>query len=151
MASISVLTVLSMAALLSAVNLAWAARETDSCPCVILNLSPDQSARLEALRTQFIEEIKPFQKEIDPRMQQLQRLWSDPLADPRLVRDKQDELFDVSAGLREKMIQYRIKVGEILNPEQVSKLPVCDLTERTGPLEIALGGDPDCACPCRLP
>jgi Spy/CpxP family protein refolding chaperone len=99
----------------------------------IPNLTAEQSAQIKDLRETFLKEVELLQKEFLTKGQELRRLWSDPNADPTVIKAKQNEIFDLQTQLQEKGTSFRLEVRKVLTPEQLAQMPAFSQGAGFGP------------------
>ncbi len=88
----------------------------------ILNLTPEQSAKLKELREQHEKDILPLKNELVAKRAELRNLWLQSDPDEAAIKAKQQEINDLRNNLQDKITEYRLEVGKILTPEQRAQL-----------------------------
>jgi len=89
----------------------------------IPNLTPEQSAQIQALRDAFLKEIEPLQNDLWAMRTELRNLWSDPKTDPAVITAKQKEIWDLQSKLQEMAGNLGLEIRKVLTPEQLAQLP----------------------------
>jgi Spy/CpxP family protein refolding chaperone len=89
----------------------------------IPNLTADQSAKIQALRDEFLKEIGPLQKELYTKGTELRNFWSNPKVDQAAIAAKQKEISNLQSQLQDKAINLGLAIRKILTPEQLAQLP----------------------------
>ena len=85
------------------------------------NLTPEQSAKIQALQQGHLKEIAPLQQEFLAKRTELQGLWSNPNPDQAAITAKQKEIWDLRSELQEMTTNLRGQIREVLTPEQQSQ------------------------------
>ncbi|MCX8116794.1 MAG: Spy/CpxP family protein refolding chaperone [Desulfobacterota bacterium] len=85
-----------------------------------VDLTPDQKAKLQELRQKFTSETAKLRGELLTKRLELQSLWTNPKADPKAIAEKERELRELQNQMREKGLQHRLEVRQILTPEQIA-------------------------------
>jgi Spy/CpxP family protein refolding chaperone len=89
----------------------------------IPNLTADQSAKIQALRDDFLKEIEPLQKELYTKGMELRNLWSNPKADQTAIAAKQKQISNLQSQLQDKATNLGLAIRKVLTPEQLAQLP----------------------------
>lgn len=105
----------------------------------IPNLTPEQSAQIQALRDAFLKEIEPLQNDLWTKRTELQTLWADPKTDPAAITAKQKEIWDLQSQLREKGANLALNIRNLLTPEQLAQLPASGRGAGLGPRGMGFG------------
>lgn len=90
--------------------------------CMIPNLTPEQSAQIQALREAFLKESVSVQRDLMAKREEIRDLWSDPYADPTVVKAKQKDVFNLESMFKEEATTFRLDVQKVLTPEQLSQI-----------------------------
>ena len=88
-----------------------------------LNLTPDQSARLQELRESYLRDTLPWRNELIVKRFDLRDLLRNPQADPQVILSKQREISDLEAKIQERGLLLHIEMRKVLTPEQIKLLP----------------------------
>ena len=87
-----------------------------------LNLTPEQTQKMQALRESFFKETLPLRNDLMSKKLELRSLWLQPNLDEEKILAKQKELSDLRAQIQEKAIKNRLEMRQILTPEQQAQL-----------------------------
>ena len=87
-----------------------------------LNLTPEQSEKMRALRKSFFEQILPLRNELRSKRFELKALWVQTNPDEGKILDKQKEINALRAQIQEKATKNRLEMRKILTPEQQAML-----------------------------
>ncbi len=82
------------------------------------NLTPEQSAKIQALQQGHLQAIAPLQQAMLAKGTEMRSLSLDPNADPAVIGAKQKEIWDLRSKLQEMTNNLRLQIREILTPEQ---------------------------------
>ena len=82
------------------------------------NLTPEQSAKIQALQQDHLKAITPLQQELLAKGTELRSLSVNPNADPAVIGVKQKEIWDLRSNLQEMTTNLRLQIREVLTPEQ---------------------------------
>jgi Spy/CpxP family protein refolding chaperone len=93
-------------------------------PCVDteLNLAPDQAAKVKAVQSQYLEAVRPLQRELRVKREELR------VCEPGRVREevRAAQLRREAKGIREKIreawLRYKMDCRALLTPEQLDQL-----------------------------
>jgi len=83
-----------------------------------LRLTAEQMEKLKFIEGSYLNEITPLRNELLNKRYELRRLFLDPTSKGDDIRAKQEEAFLLETRIQEKVIDYQLKVREILTPEQ---------------------------------
>ena len=148
MKKITITIILALVLALSTMALAWGpgfGRGSGPGPgsgfpgYAIPNLTAEQSAQMQDCRDSFLKELGPLREELLAKREELQKLWSDPNADPSVIKAKQNEMFDLRSKFQEKATNMRLEMRKVLTPEQVAQLPTFGPGAGFGP-RMGMGG-----------
>ena len=89
----------------------------------ILNLTAEQSSKIQALQKTFLDEIAPLQQDLLKKRTELQSLWLNQNPDSAAITAKQKEFWDLRSKLQEKGTNLRLGIRKVLTPEQQAQLP----------------------------
>ena len=85
------------------------------------SLTPEQETKFQELRQKFNDETTQLRGAIFTKRLELQSLWSNPKADPKVILDKEKELGALREQLREKAVQFKLESRNFLTPEQLAQ------------------------------
>jgi Spy/CpxP family protein refolding chaperone len=86
-----------------------------------LNLTPEQTEKVQALTESFHKDIAPLQNRKFQCRTELKLLWMQEKPDVEKIRAKQKELHDLKWQILEKVMDYRLSFRSILTHEQLAK------------------------------
>ena len=92
-------------------------------PAANLNLTAEQSGKLNSLHQEFLEETLPIRNELASKALEFRTLLASPSTDKTQVKAKQQEMFVLQNKMQEQFLAYRLDAREILTPDQISMLP----------------------------
>jgi periplasmic protein CpxP/Spy len=87
-----------------------------------LNLTEEQSGKLQALRENHLREIIPLRTQMISLRSEMRILWIAATPDRDKILAKQKELSNIQAQLDEKAVVYRFDCRAMLTPEQQAKM-----------------------------
>jgi Spy/CpxP family protein refolding chaperone len=87
-----------------------------------LDLSPEQSAKIQALREARLKEVSPLRNQVFSKRAELRLLWVQINPDQDKIRTKQKEISRLRDQIQEKATQYRLELRKVLTPEQRAQL-----------------------------
>jgi Spy/CpxP family protein refolding chaperone len=87
-----------------------------------LNLTPEQTQKIQALQKSFFKETLPLRNDLMSKKLELRSLWLQPNLDEEKILAKQKEISGLRAQLGERVIKNRLEMRQILTPEQQAKL-----------------------------
>ena len=99
----------------------------------IPNLTPEQSAQIQALRDAFLKENEPLQKELYEMGQELRSLWSSPNPDQAAIAAQQKEILELRSELQERATSLGLEIRKVLTPEQLAQMPAFSQGAGFGP------------------
>ena len=102
-----------------------------------LNLSPEQTERIGALREAHRRDIKPLQEQLMGKGRQLRELWLAKTPDRERILALQREVHDLRGRLLEKLAAYRLEVLQMLTPDQQAKVQTFEVERRMGRMGAA--------------
>lgn len=102
-----------------------------------LNLSPEQTERIGALREAHLRDIKPLQEQLVGKGRQLRDLWLAKTPDRESILALQREVHDLRGRLLMKLAAYRLEVMQMLTPAQQAKVRTFDVERRMGQMGAA--------------
>jgi len=88
----------------------------------LLNLTPEQKTKLQALRENFRKETVFLRNDIKVKRLELKTLWAVPTAKKDKIIGKQKELNDLKTTLQMKAIDFRLEARSYLTPEQAAQV-----------------------------
>ncbi len=87
-----------------------------------LNLTPEQTQKMQALQESFWKEMLPLRNEMQTKQLELSTLWAQTNPDQEKLLAKQKEINALRAQLQEKGTKNRLEMRKILTPEQQAQL-----------------------------
>ncbi|HUT43763.1 MAG TPA: Spy/CpxP family protein refolding chaperone [Desulfobacterales bacterium] len=96
-------------------------RGTENCGGFNLNLTAEQSAKIEALRETHIKEVTPLRNQIFSKEAELKLLWIQSNPDKNKIVSTQKEISDLQYSIKEKSTNYQLEISKVLTPEQKAK------------------------------
>ncbi|MFO7987440.1 MAG: Spy/CpxP family protein refolding chaperone [Desulfatiglandaceae bacterium] len=87
-----------------------------------LNLSPEQTEKVRALKEAHFKEMLPVRSELFNKRAELRLLWLQTTPDVEKIKATQAEIWDLMKQMGEKRTDFRLALRNILSPEQVTKL-----------------------------
>jgi hypothetical protein len=97
---------------------AW--RGEDQCwKASDLNLSSDQAKGLELIQQSYLRETQPLRAELFLKRLELRDFLTNPTTRIESIRSKYSEINELQSRLAEKVIEYLIKVRNLLTKEQL--------------------------------
>jgi Spy/CpxP family protein refolding chaperone len=88
----------------------------------LLNLTPEQKTKLQALRENFRKETVFLRNDIKVKRLELKTLWAVPAPKKDKIIAKQKELNDLKTKLQMKVIDFRLEARSYLTPEQAAQV-----------------------------
>lgn len=88
-----------------------------------LNLTPDQSAKLQELRENYLRDTLVWRNELVIKRFDMRDLLRNPQSDPNAILAKQKEISGLEAKIQERGLLLYIEMRKVLTPEQVKLLP----------------------------
>ena len=82
------------------------------------NLTPEQSAKIQALQQAHLQAIAPLQQELLAKGTEMRSLSLDPNGDPAMIGARQKDIWDLRSKLQEMTNNLRMQIREVLTPEQ---------------------------------
>lgn len=98
-----------------------------------LNLTEEQSAKIESLRDAHYKEMAPLRSELYAEQTELKALWAQKTPDRKAILAKQKEISKLRDQMREKRTIHRLDMRGVLTPEQQDQLSVRSYGKRFGP------------------
>jgi Spy/CpxP family protein refolding chaperone len=86
------------------------------------NLTSEQQMKIQELRDQHYNEIAPLRDKMVSLRQELQTLWSDPKADPKVIQAKAKEMNDLRDQMQDIMVEFRLETRNLLTPDQIQAM-----------------------------
>jgi Spy/CpxP family protein refolding chaperone len=90
-------------------------------PCWLpedLHMTAEQMEKLKSIQGSYLDDITPLRNDLLNKRYELKRLIFDPTSEADDIRAKQEEAFVLETQIEEKVIDYQLKVREILTPQQ---------------------------------
>lgn len=98
-----------------------------------LNLTADQSGRLNSLQQAFLNGTLPMRNELAAKALELRTMMAQPGTDAAKISAKQQEIFAMQQKMQEKSLASQGNARNILTPQQLSMLPAgCGLGAAAG-------------------
>src|SRR5512136_469281 len=98
-----------------------------------LNLTAEQTAKVNALREAHLRDIKPLQDKMFSKRGDLKLLWLQTNPDKDKIMAAQKEIRTLRDQMQDKMTVYRLAVLKVLTPEQQEKLKSLKMRHGFGP------------------
>ena len=86
-----------------------------------LNLNPEQTERLNAMREEHFRQMAPLRNELSKKWAELRGLRSNSGADKATLQAKEKEVAQLKKRIQEKRTQFRAEYNKILTPEQLEQ------------------------------
>ncbi len=86
-----------------------------------LELTPEQSQKLQALEEAYLKEITPLQNQLFSKKAEMRLLWSQQNYDQEKTTVKQKEINELQQQTQERATQYQFETRNIFTPEQRAK------------------------------
>jgi len=106
-----------------------------------LNLSPEQTERIDALRAAHRRDIRPLQN-AHGKGKQLRELWLAKTPSKERILSLQREVHDLRGQLLEKLATYRLEVLRMLTPDQQAKVQTFEAERHRGERASGMGRGP---------
>jgi Spy/CpxP family protein refolding chaperone len=87
-----------------------------------LNLTDAQSAKIAALKTSFLGDIKPLRDKLFSKRGEAKLLWRDKNPDQKKIVAAQKEIRALRGQIQDRATAYRLAVRKVLTDEQRDKL-----------------------------
>ncbi len=87
-----------------------------------LNLTPEQTQKLQTLRDGFIKEISPLRNDMISKQYELKAFWAQTNPDEQKILAKQREINNIRAQIQEKAVKHRLEARNVLTPEQQAQI-----------------------------
>ena len=97
------------------------------------NLTPEQSAKIQALQQAHLQGIAPVQQELLAKGTELRSLSLNPDADPAVITAKQKEIWDLRSNFQEMSNNLRLQIREVLTPDQQTQFDTFGPRRGMGP------------------
>ncbi|MGZ6249508.1 MAG: Spy/CpxP family protein refolding chaperone, partial [Syntrophales bacterium] len=98
-----------------------------------LNLTPEQTAKINSLREANMRETKPLKDKMFSKRGDLRLLWLQTNPDQNKIMAAQKEIRALRDQMQDKMTVYRLEVLKVLTPEQQEKLKSFKMGHGGGP------------------
>jgi Spy/CpxP family protein refolding chaperone len=98
-----------------------------------LNLTAEQTAKVNALREAHLKDVKPLQDKMFSKRGDLKLLWLQTNPDKDKIMAAQKEIRTLRDQMQDKMTAYRLDVLKVLTPEQKEKLKSLKMRHGSGP------------------
>jgi Spy/CpxP family protein refolding chaperone len=86
-----------------------------------LNLTEEQTAKMQALREAHMKDVKPLRDELFSKRGDLKLLWLEKNPDAMKIKAKRKEIGNLRNQMEEKRDAFHLDVYNILTPEQREK------------------------------
>src|SRR5271157_54265 len=87
-----------------------------------LNLTPEQTAKINVLREANLRDTKPLKDKMFSKRGDLRLLWLQTNPDQNKITAAQKEIRALRDQMQDKMTAYRLEVLKVLTPDQQEKL-----------------------------
>ena len=87
-----------------------------------LNLTDEQKAKIEGIRTSAGKEIRPIREKMFDKSVELRRLWLQVNPDKDKITAAQKEMRKLRDLMDDKVTSMRLEIRKVLTPEQNEKL-----------------------------
>ena len=87
-----------------------------------LNLTSEQTAKINSLREAHLKDMKPLQDKMFSKRGDLRLLWLQQNPDQDKILAAQKEIRTIRDQMQDKMTVHRLNVLKVLTPEQQEKL-----------------------------
>ena len=98
-----------------------------------LDLTAEQTAKVNALREAHLKDIKPLRDKMFIKRGDLKLLWLQTNPDKDRIMAAQKEIRTLRDQMQDKMTAYRLEVLNVLTPEQKEKLKSLKMKRGFGP------------------
>jgi Spy/CpxP family protein refolding chaperone len=98
-----------------------------------LNLTPEQTANINALREAYLRDTKPLKDKIFSKRGDLRLLWLQTNPDRNKITAAQKEIRALRDQMQDKMTAYRLEILKVLTPEQQERLKSLKMERGLGP------------------
>jgi Spy/CpxP family protein refolding chaperone len=107
-----------------------------------LNLSAEQTERIEALREAHRKDIRPLQEQLMGKSRRLRELWLARTPDRERILALQHDVHDLRGRLLEKLAVYRLDVLRMLTPDQQVKAKIFEAERHRGRMGAGMNRGP---------
>jgi Spy/CpxP family protein refolding chaperone len=83
-----------------------------------LKLTNKQIKQMESTQNHYLRDMRALRNELLNKKYELRRLLSNPNSKASEIRSKQQEVFVLENQVQERILDYQLKVREILTPQQ---------------------------------
>jgi Spy/CpxP family protein refolding chaperone len=97
------------------------------------NLTPEQSAKIQALQQDQLKTIAPLQQELLAKGTELRSLSLNPNTDPAVIGTKRKEIWNLRFKLQEMTNNLRLQIRAVLTPEQQAQFDTFGPRRGMGP------------------
>jgi Spy/CpxP family protein refolding chaperone len=87
-----------------------------------LNLTPEQTTKIDELRTAFLKDTKPLRDKMFSKRGDLRLLWLDRNPDQEKITAAQKEMRALRDQMQDKRTAFLLEIRKTLTPEQQAKL-----------------------------
>jgi Spy/CpxP family protein refolding chaperone len=107
--------------------------EPDTGALSKLNLTDEQTAKMNTLRETHLKDVKPLQDKMFSKRGELRLLWLQQKPDEEKIIAVQKEIRGLRDAMQDKMTVYRLNVLKVLTPEQQEKVKSSRMGHGFGP------------------
>jgi Spy/CpxP family protein refolding chaperone len=87
-----------------------------------LNLTAEQTAKIKEIRDAQWKEMKPLQRQMFTKRDELRDLWLEPKLDEAKITAAQKEMRSLRNQMEDRMTAFRLEAAKVLTPEQKEKI-----------------------------
>lgn len=87
-----------------------------------LNLTSDQSEKIQTLRENRWNELKPLRTRLFAKLEELKSMLTRNKRDESRIQVMQSEILSIQSKIHDRLTAYRLELKKILTPDQQSKL-----------------------------
>ena len=87
-----------------------------------LNLTAEQTAKIKGIRDAQLKEMKPLQKQVFTKRDEIRKLWLEPNPDEAKITAAQKEMRSLRDQMEDKITAFRLAAAKVLTPEQKEKI-----------------------------
>lgn len=91
-------------------------------PYANLNLTEEQTGKIDAMRESLQKEMAPIRTELIRKRMELNLLWMEDRPEADKIKAKQLEIRDLKGKMEDRLTDFRLSVNSILTPEQRAEL-----------------------------
>lgn len=83
-----------------------------------LHLTSKQMEQMKSTQNYYLRDMRVLRNELLNKKYELRKLLSNPDSKPSEIRLKQQEVFALESQIQERILDYQLKVRDILTPQQ---------------------------------